>query len=145
MIDPEAPVNTNHYAQLFLALGNGRINCMALNKLLFISHGWHLLLLGKPLLNEAVSMMYGPFFESIYDDFAQYGNEPIKKYEGRLANQDYVDDDVCLRTWETHKHFTAIQLANLCNIYLEQHIWGRIWPMRRNDGQCLWHHYQRAS
>jgi uncharacterized phage-associated protein len=54
------------------------LTLMQLIKLVYISDGWSLALLDKPLSNEAPeAWQYGPVFRSVYNAFAGIGAKPV--------------------------------------------------------------------
>lgn len=54
------------------------LTIMQLLKLVYISHGWCLALLNKPLVNEEPeAWQHGPVFPSIYRAFRRFGSIPI--------------------------------------------------------------------
>jgi uncharacterized phage-associated protein len=55
------------------------LTIMQLIKLIYISDGWSLALLGKPLANEAPeAWQYGPVYRSVYHEFSGIGSSPVK-------------------------------------------------------------------
>ena len=54
---------------------------MKIQKLVFLAHGWHLGVTGKPLVDDeyAEAWMYGPVFPSLYHAFKRYGSDPIQE------------------------------------------------------------------
>lgn len=110
------------------------VSPMKLLKLLYYSHGWHLALTNEPLLNEYIeAWQYGPVVTSVYHDFKQFGNNPIKKYRMLSAKPKLIggglkivkpeldgDDQasknaraVIDRVIELYGDYTAIQLSNM--------------------------------
>lgn len=64
---------------IWLAADSGReLTPMQLVKLAYISHGWMLGLLGKPLFSEPVeAWRYGPVVPSIYHKYKEFRARPI--------------------------------------------------------------------
>ena len=57
------------------------LTIMQLLKLVYISHGWSLALLGKPLVDEAPeAWQHGPVYPSIYREFRRFGSGPISSW-----------------------------------------------------------------
>lgn len=102
------------------------ITPMKLLKLVYIAHGWHLGIKETPLINEAVqAWKYGPVVESVYHEFKEYGNQPIKKQATVLT---VLEDDVQIITpsvddvdsklfldsvWNTYSKYSGLQLSTL--------------------------------
>jgi uncharacterized phage-associated protein len=54
---------------------------MQLQKLVYFSHGWHLAITGKPLINEEIeAWKYGPVIRSLYEEFRNCGRAPIEDH-----------------------------------------------------------------
>lgn len=90
---------------------------MKLVKLLYIAHGWHLALLGKPLIREPIqAWKYGPVIESIYHGFKRLGNKPIPSDEAaNLARADFSTETNALlqHVWNKYSTLTALNLSAL--------------------------------
>jgi uncharacterized phage-associated protein len=51
---------------------------MQIVKLVYVAHGWHLGLTGKPLfVDDVQAWKYGPVVPSVYNAFKKYGSGPI--------------------------------------------------------------------
>ena len=73
----------NYFLEKARAAGD-EISPMKLQKLVYYAHGWHLGILGEPLIDEQVeAWQYGPVIRSLYHEFKEFGNQPID----RLATQ----------------------------------------------------------
>ena len=54
---------------------NGKISILRLNKIVYISHGWHLAMHNEPLfLDRIEAWKYGPIVPSLYYASKYYGN-----------------------------------------------------------------------
>lgn len=52
---------------------------LKLMKIVYIAHGWHLALTGRPLIDEQVrAWQYGPVIPSLYGTFRVFGKGPIR-------------------------------------------------------------------
>ena len=75
---------TKAVANYFIDLANAKkiqITPMKLQKLIYFAHGWHLAIIGEPLIDECVqAWSYGPVIDSIYHEFKEYGSGPIKRH-----------------------------------------------------------------
>jgi uncharacterized phage-associated protein len=119
-------------ANKFLELSRNEnldITQMKLQKLVYISHGFCLAILNKPLISDDIqAWQYGPIIPELYNEFKPFGKSPIKS----LATNMYVDDDLeiiktpvyinkndneindLLETiWEKYKRYNGIQLSNM--------------------------------
>ncbi|WP_445191220.1 Panacea domain-containing protein [Sphingomonas sp. Tas61C01] len=55
------------------------LTIMQLIKLIYISDGWSLALLGKPLVREMPeAWQYGPVYRSVYNEFSGIGARPVE-------------------------------------------------------------------
>lgn len=67
------------------------VTVLGLMKLVYIAHGWHLALTGKPLLAERVeAWKFGPVVNSLYHQFKYTAPRPIKRGERAF------EEDNCL-------------------------------------------------
>ena len=75
--------NTKSIANWFLdrAAQDGQtLTQLPLQKLAYVAHGWHLADRGEPLTDEPVEAWEnGPVFRSLYDEFGDYGANPIDR------------------------------------------------------------------
>lgn len=105
---------------------------MKLQKLAYISHGWHLGLLDGELLNESVeAWKYGPVIPSLYHEFKHFRmrsiNEPAttlielpsgktKWVEPAMKAEDPDSfpgsSDLIEAVYENYRQYTAVQLSN---------------------------------
>lgn len=61
------------------AEGGGRLTPMQLQKLVYIAHGWHLAVYGRPLTSSRIeAWQYGPVIPSLYRDTRGYGAQPVE-------------------------------------------------------------------
>ncbi len=84
-------ISAKAVANYFLDLGKRdgiAITPLKIQKLVYISHGWHLALTdGKPLVCDeyAEAWPYGPVFPSLYHEFKRFGDTPIKSYAEEIV------------------------------------------------------------
>lgn len=129
------PCSAKAIANYFLDLAkrDGTVlDPMQIQKLVYIAHGFHLALLGKPLIRESVeAWTYGPVIASLYHEFKRFGRGPIREqaveYKSRRlwghhfhepSIEDCTEDSSVTRAflsevWDVYGGFTAIQLANM--------------------------------
>jgi uncharacterized phage-associated protein len=82
-----APYPPGAVANFFLAKSE-QITQMQLHKLLYYAQGWHLAVVGKPLLNETVTAWkHGPVVPSLYYDLKKFGAQPIDRPAQTLDRQ----------------------------------------------------------
>ena len=120
-------------ANFFLDIAKGEevgLTPLKIQKLVYISHGWHLGLTdGEPLVTDEYveAWKYGPVYPSVYYAFMEYGGEVIEDYgrEVHVENgQTYhfeiprvSDDDVEVhkllnRIWEVYGGFSGLVLSS---------------------------------
>ena len=76
----------------------GSISPLKAQKLVYLSHGWHLALTGgEPLIKDeyAEAWKYGPVFPSLYHEFKQFGADPIR---GWATDYEFDGDTFNIRT-----------------------------------------------
>lgn len=98
---------------------------MKLVKLVYIAHGYHLAITGKPLLTEpAMAWKYGPVVLSVYHNFKEFGGDPITEMKGRSdiesdwnpstlgeMERRYLD-----LIYNRYKHLNGLQLSTLTHM-----------------------------
>lgn len=131
-----APYDAKAVANYFLELAerDGKtLDPMKIQKLVYLAHGWHLAIAGKPLVTERIEAWpYGPVVRSLYSAFQDAGSGPITTpaREAQFANgqvvlivaprigdaQDPANEQtlkILDEVWRTYGGFTAVQLSNL--------------------------------
>ena len=127
------PYSAKAVANYILGLGrrdNGPVTPMALQKLVYIAHGWHLALTQGPLVSDEhpEAWDYGPVFPSLYYEFRSYGSGNIPRPASELVlyddgewrdeaptilSTDAVTTGVVGRVWEEYSHLDGFQLSDL--------------------------------
>lgn len=113
----------------FAKQDNIEISQMKLQKLVYISHGFCLALLKKPLIGEKIeAWKYGPVISCLYNEFKNYGSSNItSKAKNMIIDDDFnisteipkVNDndsetiDLLKAVWEKYKVLTASNLSDL--------------------------------
>ena len=120
-------------ANHFLDFGRTReskISPLKIQKLVYISHGWHLALSGgEPLVSDEYveAWQYGPVFPSVYHEFKHYGASPILDYatdyelvrsKFKLVTPRVETDDVNAvallgKIWKVYGDFSGTQLSGM--------------------------------
>ncbi len=100
---------------------------MKLHKLVFYAHGWHLGLLGEPLIDESIEAWpYGPVVRSLYLEFSVFGAQPITRLattnEREIQQRDSVRPieeadgyafGLLKGVWRLYGKYSAYQLSEL--------------------------------
>ena len=77
------PADVKAIANYFISRANREgkdITHLKVQKLAYISHGWHLAIAGEPLMaNRIEAWPYGPVVPELYYDLRHYGAAPIKE------------------------------------------------------------------
>ncbi len=113
-------------AFLQMADAEGRpLTHMQLQKLVYITHGWHWAVTGRPLIAESVeAWKYGPVIPELYELLKQFGREPVTAplswWDGesgawRTTVPQFPADstEVIGRVWGAYKHLNGLQLSTL--------------------------------
>lgn len=135
---------------LKLAKSEGRfLDPMGIQKLVYFAHGWHLAILGAPLVNQAIEAWdYGPVIPDIYHAFKEFGSGWISRpalvlSPGSRTVYEWLDPQIpntpenertlalLRRVWETYKGYTSVQLSNLT------HTNNSPWTLARNREQMV--------
>lgn len=91
---------------------------MALTKLVYLAHGWHLGLTGQPLTGERPqAWKYGPVYRSLYHALKPYGADDIPGFEHLDYTEVPVGDgyvsQLIAEVWDRYSELSAIQLSSL--------------------------------
>jgi uncharacterized phage-associated protein len=115
------------------------VSPMKLQKLVYYCQGWHLAIVGKPLIDEQVeAWKFGPVVETLFHEFKRYGKEPIESKAIRFVKSDSEEsflglesivpsiDSECTDTmeadnakrvakkvWDVYKVYSAERLSNM--------------------------------
>lgn len=121
-------------ANFFLHIGRTRkakISPLKIQKLVYVSHGWHLALGDEALVvDEYVeAWQYGPVFPSIYHEFKHFGRSAIQRdatefeFDATTAEFNVVTPHVdpgdanahalLDRIWEVYGRFSGAQLSGM--------------------------------
>jgi uncharacterized phage-associated protein len=109
---------------------------LELMKLTYLSHGWHLAFLGKPLISEDVeAWQYGPVYPDLYHAIKQYRASPVQSVQENgfeLFGRQEIDantDKLLRSVFTTYKRFNGVQLSALT------HKSGTPWDQAWNKGK----------
>lgn len=91
------------------------ISHLKLQKLLYYSQGFALVFLGRPLFNEKiVSWQHGPVVPSVWEQFKDYGSNPIPKNEDfDLSIIDLETKNIIDEVYSVYGQFSAWKLRNM--------------------------------
>jgi len=109
-----------------------RLSPMKLQKLVYCAHGWHLAITGQPLLDESIeAWRYGPVINSLYHEFKDLGNQPIRRRASRFDPERFryvtpsIEEEpdeslettrsILDRTWHVYRPFSAVQLSSMAH------------------------------
>lgn len=86
---------------------------MQILKLVYISHGWTLGLLSRPLIHEAVeAWRYGPVVPIVYKKYRRYRRNPIEDpVDDRRGLMDEDQNEVVRQVSEKYARFSGVQLS----------------------------------
>jgi uncharacterized phage-associated protein len=130
------PFDSKAIANYFLKVAKEEeipLTQMKLQKLVYYSHGWHLGIIGPPLLDEQVqAWSFGPVIRSLYNEFREFGATNIDRlaeameFTGKWTMtfrvptlEDCPDKDSAFikaflsRIWNVYKNYSATQLTNM--------------------------------
>jgi uncharacterized phage-associated protein len=120
---------------------------MKLHKLIYYAHGWHLGLLGKPMIDETIeAWKFGPVIRSLYYEFRDVGSNPIER---RATEWDSSGDEFCFvtpsvakgdtpvialldRIWKVYGALSAVQLSKMT--HESGSPWTQTWDKAKADG-----------
>lgn len=120
----DAKAVANYFLEL-AAKDGVKISPMKIQKLIFYAHGWHLGLLGKPLISDEIeAWQYGPVVPSIYREFRDFGSGPIMRaatdvdFEFDIVAPEIPPEDetarsIIDRVWKGYGRLSAVDLSNL--------------------------------
>jgi uncharacterized phage-associated protein len=87
---------------------------LKLQKIVYLAHGWSLVLRGKPLIKQNVeAWRYGPVVPALYREFKEFGASPIRRRAKVPENIELDDDTKNLLdiVWERYKSLSGVQLS----------------------------------
>jgi uncharacterized phage-associated protein len=111
------------------------IDPLKLQKILYLAHGWSLVLLKRPLIKEPFEAWnYGPVVPSVYRAFQKFGASPITEHASKEPMENHYALDQQTKAllgsvWETYKKLNAIQLS------MFTHEPGYAWDWARRNGR----------
>lgn len=124
------------------------ITPMKLNKMVYLSHAYMLIVFDKPLLDEPVwAWQNGPFIKELYKKIRKFRDKPVTK----IINKKFINlssDEISTIKMiiSAYNQYSAVELANLT-----QHIpspWSCIWFSNENNtiipDILIYEHYREA-
>lgn len=134
------PCDARAVANEFLDLGDvagTALTNMALQKLVYLSHGWHILKTGQPLAtNHFEAWEWGPVVKCLYDSLKIYGEHPVT---GRVTWFNALENRVevartpleagerafLMELFHRYGHWKAFELSSLT--HARGGPWDRVW------------------
>lgn len=117
----------NSFLQRALTTGRS-LTQMQLQKLVYLSHGWHLAETGEPLsADKFEAWQFGPVNRKLYNALSRYGSNPVVRLirwgdDTPFRSDDGIEalDDLDLSAqtvlntvWEVYGHYPAFKLSAL--------------------------------
>lgn len=140
----ESPISVaNYFIRKSLEEGNKPLTPMQLVKLVYIAHGWHLGIIGNPLLNEQVeAWKYGPVLRSVYTEFKEFASGNITRLGvshslwglhkttpfPNTSMNEFLDG-----IWSGYSHLSGIDLSALT--HKQDTPWDDVWHRRGGKDQ----------
>ncbi len=91
------------------------ISNMKLQKLLYYTQGFSLVVFGKPLFDEDIrAWAYGPVVECVYQNYKGHGSEaiyPDEKFDTSFLTSE--EQDLLVSVYEVYGQFSALKLMNM--------------------------------
>ena len=105
---------------------------MQLLKLVYIAHGWHLGLFGRPLIRDSVeAWQYGPVIPRLYEDVRRFRGAPITDFLPTPLRRDPLseeDERFLADVYERYGRRDGLELSRLT------HARGTPWSRVYEDG-----------
>ena len=102
------------------AYQDGRsLTIMQLTKLVYVAHGWHLALYGKPLIkNRIEAWKYGPVIPAVYNVFRQQGIDitgGAVDSDGNAFREEFTAQELDLleQVWQIYGSASAFDLSEM--------------------------------
>ena len=121
-------------ANHFIGLGNRKFDLMQLLKLSYISHGFCLATLDKPLSYEMVqAWKFGPVFPSVYHTFKSQGYGPIQNNGAISTSPDFqvIEKKIMTMVYEIYGNLNGLQLSYIT--HREKTPWHETWYEGNNS------------
>ena len=110
-----SPKRVAEYFLYLSARDHRTLTPMQVLKLVYIAHGWHLGLYGRPLVNETVeAWQYGPVIRSLYREYKRFGSRPIDDIVScKPEGFDAEEEDTIEQVWRAYGTRTGVSLSAL--------------------------------
>jgi len=130
--------------------GTSKISPLKLQKLVYISHGWHLAIFDEELVDDEYveAWRYGPVFPSLYYEFKRFGADPIPVDQKAtefspdfesvvpvIRESDNRTPALLERVWDVYGTYTPSELSALT--HAQGTPWHTIW--NKNPGMRNMH------
>lgn len=93
------------------------MSIMALLKLTYIAHGWHLEVFDEPLIQNQIEVWrHGPVITDIYHEYRKQGVYVTKPSSSELPPMPEDVEQLLTEVWEGYSSFSAYQLSDLTHV-----------------------------
>lgn len=90
---------------------------LKLQKLVYLAHGWSLVLRGKPLINQRIeAWRYGPVIPTLYHEFKEFRGSAIQRKANTTDELQPLSTEATRlidAVWGKYKSYSATQLSAL--------------------------------
>jgi uncharacterized phage-associated protein len=108
------------------------IDPMKLQKLVYLTNGWHMLFFGQPLISADIeAWRYGPVIPDLYREFKEFKGSPITRHAQvapGVISTSKDEESLIDSVWEVYKNKSGIYLSMLT------HEPGYAWDIARKEG-----------
>lgn len=144
------PVPALTVAQQFLWYAHSHerfLTTMQVLKLVYISHGWMLGLVGCPLIQERVeAWRYGPAIRSVYRQYRGYRGNPIRDV-GKNSSEELHEHQASIirQTFDIYGQMSGIRLSR--RTHQEGSPWSKTWKagLRYVPNELIKDYYQERA
>lgn len=145
-----APVDPSYVSERLLYQASNKermLTPMQILKLVYISHGWMLGLLDRPLISEDVeAWRYGPVERSIYHRYRKYRGNPIAEQGASHDRQmDAQQKDLIDQVFKGYGRHSGVELSRLT--HQPDTPWAIAWRSGMNiiPNELIRNHYRRRA
>ena len=138
-------------ANFFLKLSENDsrpVTPLAIQKLVYFAHGWHLAFFNAPLISDNVeAWKFGPVIPSLYAAFQQYGKSQISRPATEFdftklesVPVEFLADNpnqekLLNRVWKDYSRFTGLELSDIT--HRPDTPWSKVWGNGSTIGRVI--------